>query len=151
MTKPIERDTIYRCRRFSAGITYFEPWTRTENPLDLCSAMIAIKNPHRHFSEQPSRMGESHGLRKSTSMAIKQPFEVWSRLARKIPAVGKWKCARREAPLVEGDVGMRAESGEQVGFARCHHPTQFSRNCGPSRSPPPALSRVGGNLASGRV
>jgi hypothetical protein len=78
----------------AVGITYFELWTRTENPLGLCSAMIEIKSPRRHFSEQPSPMDESHGLRKSTSMAIKQPSEVWSRLVRKIPAGGKWKCVR---------------------------------------------------------
>src|SRR5882672_2178430 len=147
MTKPIGRDTIYRCRRFSAEtielcirwyITYrlsyrdlaammaerdvivshttimrwvlryapeyerrwarfsrppgeswrmdetavsvrggrhylFGPWTRTANPLGLYSAMIAIKSPRRHFSEQPSPMDESHGLRRSTSMATKRP------------------------------------------------------------------------------
>jgi hypothetical protein len=46
--------------------------------------MIAIKSPRRHFSEQSSPMDESHGPRKSTSMAIKQPFEVWSCFVRKI-------------------------------------------------------------------
>jgi hypothetical protein len=78
----------------AVGTTYFEPWTRTENPLGLCSAMIEIKSPRRHFSELPSPMDESRGLRRSTSMAIKQPFGVWSRLARKIPVGDKWKCVR---------------------------------------------------------
>jgi hypothetical protein len=37
-------------------------------------------------------MDESHGLRKSTSMAIRQLSEDWRRLVMKIPAGGKWKC-----------------------------------------------------------
>jgi hypothetical protein len=82
------------CLSVAVGITYFEPWTRTENPLGRCFAMIAIKSPRRHSSEQSSPMDESHGLRKSISMVIKQPFEVWSCLAKKIPAGGKWKCVR---------------------------------------------------------
>src|SRR5260370_27021669 len=76
----------------AVGITYFEPGTRTESPLALCSAMTAIKSPRRHFSEQSSPMDQPHGLRKSTSMAIKQPFEDWSRLVMQISARGKWKC-----------------------------------------------------------
>src|ERR1700730_12807353 len=31
------------CRSVAVGITYFEPWTRTESPLALCSATIAIR------------------------------------------------------------------------------------------------------------
>ena len=87
------------CLCVAAGTTYFEPWTRPESPLALCSAMIATKSPRRHFSEQSSPMDESRGLRKSTSMAIKQPFEVWSRLVRKIPAGGKWKCVRGDISI----------------------------------------------------
>ena len=52
------------------------------------------KESAQAFFVQLSPMDESHGLRKSTSMAIKQPSEVWSRLVRKIPVGGKWKCVR---------------------------------------------------------
>jgi hypothetical protein len=72
MTKPIERDRIYRCRRFSA------------ETIELCVRWYIT-----YRLEQPSPKDEFHGLRKLTSMAIKQPFEVWSRLVRKIPAGGK--------------------------------------------------------------
>ena len=124
MTRRIERDTIYRCRRFSAEtielcVRWYTTYRLSYRDLaammaerevivahttimrwvlqyGLCSAMIAIWSLHRHFSVQLSPMDGSHGLPRSTSMGTRQPFEVCDCLARKITVGGKWKCAHAD-------------------------------------------------------
>jgi hypothetical protein len=80
----------------AVGITYFERWTRVESPSDLCSALIEIGSLRRRFSVQLLPMDESHGLRKSTSTGIRQPFEAYEPWVRKITAGAKWRCVRAD-------------------------------------------------------